>query len=114
MYKKLAKKLLLGLLTVALLLTTVAVMPANTQAASKKAKKATISAEYKTPNYCLYGQLGFLKKYPVQLKVSEVVSNRNKKATYTFYAEKKKYAIATAATMPARSASSPQVTACLV
>ena len=38
MYKKLAKKLLLGLLTVALLLTTVAVMPANTQAASKKAK----------------------------------------------------------------------------
>ena len=51
MYKKLAKKLLLGLLTVALLLTTVAVMPANTQAASKKAKKATISAEYKTPNY---------------------------------------------------------------
>ena len=91
MYKKLAKKLLLGLLTVALLLTTVAVMPANTQAASKKAKKATISAEYKTPNYCLYGQLGFLKKYPVQLKVSEVVSNRNKKATYTFYAEKKKY-----------------------
>ena len=81
MYKNVAKKLLLGLLTVVMLLTTVVVMPTDAQAASKKAKKATISAEYKTPNYCLYGQLGYLKKYPVQLKVSEVVSNRNKKAT---------------------------------
>lgn len=90
MYKKLAKKLLLGLLTVALLLTTVAVMPANTQAASKKAKKATLNEEYKQTLWCVYGQKGCLKLHPWKLSAKEMIENRNKKAKYTFESSNKK------------------------
>ena len=90
MYKKLAKKLLLGLLTVALLLTTVAVMPANTQAASKKAKKATLNEEYKQSLCAVDGQKGYLKVHPWKLSAKEMIENRNKKAKYTFESSNKK------------------------
>lgn len=90
MYKKLAKKLLLGLLTVALLLTTVAVMPANTQAASKKAKKATLNEEYKQMLWGVDGQKGYLKVHPWKLSAKEMIENRNKKAKYTFESSNKK------------------------
>ena len=90
MYKKLAKKLLLGLLTVALLLTTVAVMPANTQAASKKAKKATLHENYKQTLCGVDGQKGYLKVHPWKLSAKEMIVNRNKKAKYTFESSNKK------------------------
>lgn len=90
MYKKLAKKLILGLLTVALLLTTVAVMPANTQAASKKAKKATLNEEYKQSIWAIDGQKGYLKVHPWKLSAKEMIENRNKKAKYTFESSNKK------------------------
>ena len=90
MYKKLAKKLLLGLLTVALLLTTVAVMPANTQAASKKAKKATLNEEYKQSLCAVDGQKGYLKVHPWKLYPKYILENRNKKAKYTFESSNKK------------------------
>ena len=90
MYKKLAKKLLLGLLTVALLLTTVAVMPANTQAASKKAKKATLHENYKQMLWGVDGQKGYLKVHPWKLSAKEMIENRNKKAKYTFESSNKK------------------------
>ena len=90
MYKKLAKKLLLGLLTVALLLTTVAVMPANTQAASKKAKKATLHENYKQTLCGVDGQKGYLKVHPWKLSAKEMIENRNKKAKYTFESSNKK------------------------
>ena len=90
MYKKLAKKLLLGLLTVALLLTTVAVMPANTQAASKKAKKATLNEEYKQSLCAVDGQKGRLKVHPWKLYLNDILENRNKKAKYTFESSNKK------------------------
>lgn len=90
MYKKLAKKLLLGLLTVALLLTTVAVMPANTQAASKKAKKATLNEEYKQSLWGVDGQKGYLKVHPWKLYPKYILENRNKKAKYTFESSNKK------------------------
>ena len=90
MYKKLAKKLLLGLLTVALLLTTVAVKPANTQAASKKAKKATLNEEYKQMLWGVDGQKGYLKVHPWKLSAKEMIENRNKKAKYTFESSNKK------------------------
>ena len=90
MYKKLAKKLLLGLLTVALLLTTVAVMPANTQAASKKAKKATLNEEYKQSLCAVDGQKGRLKVHPWKLYPKYILENRNKKAKYTFESSNKK------------------------
>ena len=90
MYKKLAKKLLLGLLTVALLLTTVAVMPANTQAASKKAKKATLNEEYKQSLWGVDGQKGYLKVHQWKLYPKYILENRNKKAKYTFESSNKK------------------------
>lgn len=90
MYKKLAKKLLLGLLTVALLLTTVAVMPANTQAASKKAKKATLNEEYKQSLWGVDGQKGYLKVHPWKLYPKYILENRNKNAKYTFESSNKK------------------------
>ena len=90
MYKKLAKKLLLGLSTVALLLTTVAVMPANTQAASKKAKKATLNEEYKQSLCAVDGQKGRLKVHPWKLYPKYILENRNKKAKYTFESSNKK------------------------
>lgn len=91
MFKKVTKKLVLGLLMFAMLITTVVFMPADAQAATKKAKKATVYEYYTyADNYFLSGQLGDLKKWPVQLKVSDIIVNRNKKAKYTFYAANKK------------------------
>lgn len=87
MYKKVAKKLLLGLLAVAMLLTTVVVMPTDAQAAGKKVKKATISDEYKI--FALDGQKGYVKTHPWKLPVSYVVNNRNKNAKYTFFSSNK-------------------------
>ena len=42
MYKKAGKKLLLGLMVLAMVVTSIAVMPTNAQAAKKKTPKATI------------------------------------------------------------------------
>lgn len=90
MCKTLAKKLLLGLLTVALLLTTVAVMPTDAQAAGKKAKKATLREEYKQSIWAVDGQKGYLKVHPWKLSAKEMIENRNKKAKYTFESSNKK------------------------
>ena len=46
MFKKVTKKLVLGLLMFAMLITTVVFMPADAQAATKKAKKATVYEYY--------------------------------------------------------------------
>ena len=62
MFKKVTKKLVLGLLMFAMLITTVVFMPADAQAATKKAKKATVYEYYTyADNYFLSGQLGDLK-----------------------------------------------------
>ena len=59
MFKKVTKKLVLGLLMFAMLITTVVFMPADAQAATKKAKKATVYEYYTyADNYFLSGQLG--------------------------------------------------------
>lgn len=90
MCKKLAKKLILGLLTVALLLTTDVVMPTDAQVAGKKAKKATLSEEYKQSIWAIDGQKGYLKVHPWKLSAKEMIENRNKKAKYTFESSNKK------------------------
>ena len=56
MFKKVTKKLVLGLLMFAMLITTVVFMPADAQAATKKAKKATVYEYYTyADNYFLSG-----------------------------------------------------------
>lgn len=86
MYKKAGKKLLLGLMVLAMVVTSIAVMPTNAQAAKKKTPKATIDSWYKEPGIWMSGQLGYLEKHPYNLnKESYMIANRNKKAKYTYY-----------------------------
>lgn len=90
MCKKLAKKLLLGLLTVALLLTTVVVIPKNAYAAGKNAKKATLDEEFEQSLWAVDGQKGYLKVHPWNLSKDGAIVNKNKNAKYTFESSNKK------------------------
>ncbi len=83
MYRKFTKRVLLGVLAFALLITTVTLMPTDAQAA----RKATIVASYTDASrHQLSGQEGQLQVHPVKLNAKKVVKNRKAKAKYTFYA----------------------------
>lgn len=84
MYKKAGKRLLLGIMVLAMVVTGIMVMPTTAQAA-KKETKATIAEMYAYGYWALSTQEGFYEKNPYQISVKEAINNRNKKAKYTFY-----------------------------
>lgn len=86
MYKRAGKQRLLGLLVLAMVVTSIVGVPTDAQAAKKKTQKAAIASVYREQGICMSGQPGYFEKNPEDFsKDTQIIVNRNKKAKYTFY-----------------------------